>query len=82
MDLLAPLSEIGLEQLTTVVALSKVQLLDVATPLWLPRDVSVYLKFKELEPVHGRSYEVAYRNEHHYANYQHYGVSVKINPSH
>jgi len=82
MDLLAPLSEIGLEQLTTVVALSKVQLLDVATPLWLPRDVRVYLKFKEFEPVHGQFYEVGYRNEHHYANYQHYGVSVKINPSH
>ena len=82
MDLLAPRSEIGLEQLTTVVALSKVQLLDVATPLWLPRDVRVYLKFKEFEPVHGQFYEVGYRNEHHYANYQHYGVSVKINPSH
>jgi hypothetical protein len=82
MDLLAPRSEIGLEQLTTVVALSKVQLLDVVTPLWLPRDVKVYLKFRELDPVHGQFPEVGYRNEHHYAGYQHYGVSVRMNPTH
>jgi hypothetical protein len=44
MDLLAPRPEIGLEQLTTVLTLSKVQLLDVATPLWLPKDVKVDVK--------------------------------------
>lgn len=44
MDLLALRPEIGLEQLTTVVTLSKVQLLDVATPLWLPTEVKVDLK--------------------------------------
>jgi hypothetical protein len=80
LDLLAPLLEIGLEQLTTVVTLSKVQLLDVAAPLWLPRGVKVYLKFRELDPDHGQFYEVGYRNEHHYEGYRHYRASVTINP--
>lgn len=82
MDLLAPRSEIGLERLTTVVTLSKVQLLDVETPLWLPKEVKVDLRFRELDPDHGQFYEVGYRNDHRCAGYRHYGVSVKINPSH
>jgi hypothetical protein len=49
MDLLAPRPEIGLQQLTTVVTLGKVQLLDLATPLWLPKEVKVDLKFKEFD---------------------------------
>jgi hypothetical protein len=77
-DLLAPNPEIGLEQQTTVVTFSKVQLLDVATPLWLPMEVKVYLKFKALDPDHRQFYEVTYRNEHHYADYQRYRVSVKM----
>jgi hypothetical protein len=79
-DLLAPRLEIGLEQLSTVVTLNKVQLLEVATPLWLPREVRVYLKFRELDSEDGRSYELGFRNEHHYADYRRYRVSVKINP--
>jgi hypothetical protein len=82
LDLLAPRLEIGLERLTTVVTLSRVQLLDVATPLWLPKEVKVDLKLRELDPDHGKFYEVGYRNEHRYTGYRHYGVSVKINPSH
>jgi len=52
MDLLASRPEIGLQQLTTVVTLGKVQLLDVATPLWLPKEVKVDLKFREFDPAH------------------------------
>jgi hypothetical protein len=82
MDLLAPRPEIGLERLTTIVTLSRVQLLDVEAPLWLPKEVKVDLKFREPDPNHGQSYEVGYRNEHHYRGYRHYRVSIKINPSH
>jgi hypothetical protein len=80
-DLLAPRLEIGLDQQTTVVTFSKVQLLDLATPLWLPKEVKVHLKFKELDSNQGRPSEFAYRNEHHYANYRRYRVAVKLNPS-
>jgi hypothetical protein len=79
-DLLAPRPEIGLDQQTTVVSFSKVQLLDLATPLWLPKEVKVYLKFKELDSNQGQLFELAYRNEHHYANYRRYRVTVKLNP--
>jgi len=40
--------------------------------------MKVYLKFKALDPDHRQFYEVAYRNEHHYADYQRYRVSVKM----
>jgi len=80
MDLLAPRPEIGLEQLTTVVTLGKVQLLDVATPLWLPKEVKVALKFREFDPDHRYSYEVGFRNGHRYVDYWRYRVTVKINP--
>ncbi len=82
-DLLAPRPEIGLERLTTVVTLSKVQLLDVAAPLWLPREVKaylVYLGYGELGSGAGLFFKVWYRNEHYYADYRRYRVSVKINP--
>lgn len=79
-DLLAPHPEIGLERHTTVATFSKVQLLDVTIPLWLPREVKVYLRFKELDADHGQFYELGYRNEHHYADYRRYRVSVKVNP--
>lgn len=80
MDLLAPHPEIGLGQLTTIVTLSKVQLLEVAGPLWLPTRVKVYLKFREVDPDRGQSYEAGFRNEHRYADYRRYRVSVKMNP--
>ena len=77
-DLLAPHVEIGLDQQTTDVTLSKVQLLDVASPLWLPSDVKVYLKFKAFDWVHHQFYEQSYRNEHRYTDYRRYRVSVKM----
>jgi hypothetical protein len=82
MDLLAPRPEIGLQQLTTVVTLGKVQLLDVATPLWLPKEVKVDLKFREFDPAHANSLAVEFRNAHQYVDYRRYRVSVKINPPH
>src|SRR5215469_9717696 len=77
-DLLAPHSEIGLDQQTTDVTLGKVQLLDVASPLWLPSDVKVYLRFKAFDWDHHQFYEQSYRNKHHYTDYRRYRVSVKM----
>ena len=79
-DLLAPRPEIGLERLTTIVTLAKVRLREVATPLWLPGEVQVHLKFGELGSEQGQLFGVWYRNEHHYTDYRRYRVSVKINP--
>jgi hypothetical protein len=77
-DLLAPHSEIGLDQQTTDVTLGKVQLLDVASRLWLPSDVKVYLRFKAFDWDHHQFYEQTYRNKHHYTDYRRYRVSVKM----
>lgn len=77
-DLLAPHPEVGLERQTTEVNFSKVQLLDVATPLWLPSDVRVSVEFKEFDAIHGRSFEMGYQNKHNYADYRRYRVSVKM----
>ena len=77
-DLLAPHSEIGLDQQTTDVTLGKVQLLDVASRLWLPSDVKVYLRFKAFDWDHHQFYEQSYRNRHHYTDYRRYRVSVKM----
>jgi hypothetical protein len=77
-DLLAPHPEVGLDQQTTDVTLSKVQLLDMASPFWLPRNVKVYLRFKIFDPDRHQSDELSYRNEHHYSDYRRYRVSTKI----
>jgi hypothetical protein len=74
-DLLAPQPEIGLDEQTTEVDFSEVQLQDVATPLSLPRDVRVYVKFGKS---FSRPSEEAFRNVHHYTNYRRYRVSTKI----
>jgi hypothetical protein len=60
-DLLAPHPEVGLAQQTTEANFSRVQLLDVATPLWLPSEVKVYLTFKEFDSIHGRFLETLTR---------------------
>ena len=77
-DLLAPHPELALEQQTTDVTFGEVRLVDVATPLWLPKDVKVYVKFKEHGSGDDWMPKLSYRNEHHYSNYRHYGVSVKM----
>ena len=75
-DLLARRPEIGLDKQTTKVKFGEVRFPDVPEPLWLPRDVNVYIKFNELLPP-GIS-EEAFRNVHHYANYRRYRVSTKM----
>jgi hypothetical protein len=67
-DLLAPHPEIGLDRQTTEVTLSEVRLRGIASPLWLPKVVKVYLRF------YGHDFE----NEHRYANYRRYRVSAKM----
>ncbi len=66
--------------MSTVVTLSKVQLLDVSAPLWLPKEVKVYLEFGVVDSNHRQFFNVLYQNEHRYADYRRYRVSVKINP--
>ena len=67
-DLLAPNTEIRLDQLTTDVTFSAVQLQDVPNPLWLPSEVDVYIEIRDQK----------FRNVHHYTNYRRYRVSAKM----
>ena len=76
-DLLAPRPDVQLERQTTELTLNKVQLLDVATPFWLPKEVKVYLGIRKVEP-DGAHFELNYRNEHHYDDYRRYRVSVRM----
>lgn len=71
-DMLAPQPDIGLDEHTTEITFREVRFLDLAIPLWLPRDVNVYMKFTS-----GASMQV-FRNVHHYADYRRYRVSTKI----
>lgn len=75
-DLLAPRPDAELERQTTELTLSKVQLVDVSAPLWLPKEVKVYLGIKKAGE--GGHFELNYRNEHHYENYRRYRVSVRM----
>jgi len=87
-DLLARRPEIGLDKQTTKVRFGEVRFPDVHEPLWLPRDVNVYIKFTDLStirdlensgkfPTPGDS-EETFRNVHHYTNYRRYRVSTKM----
>ncbi|HEY2821586.1 MAG TPA: hypothetical protein VGJ06_11145 [Candidatus Acidoferrum sp.] len=67
-DLIAPSTEIRLEQLITDVTFSPVQLKDNPALLWLPIDVAVFIEIANEK----------YRNLHHYTNYRRYQVAVKI----
>ncbi len=74
-DLLGPQHEVGLDEQTTKVNFSEVQLADVATPLWLPHEVIVYMKLgKNID----RPFEEEFRNVHHYTNYRRYRVSSRM----
>jgi hypothetical protein len=79
-DLLAPRKDVGLNQQTTEVTLSKIQLVDVATPLWLPSSVKVYVEFTTHNGDVDEFFELSYRNEHRYSDYQRYRVSSKVIP--
>ncbi len=74
-DLLARQPEIGLDEQTTKVNFSEVRLQDLSTPLWLPRDVNVYVK---LGADGERHFEEEFRNVHHYTDYRRYRVSTKM----
>ena len=71
-DLLSPQQDIGLDEQTTEITFSEVRFSDVAIPLWLPRDVNVYMKFTFGAPVQ------IFRNVHHYSDYRRYRVSIKM----
>jgi hypothetical protein len=80
-DLLSAPPGIALERQSTEVTLSRIQLADVSTPLWLPQEVKVELKYRQSEPGNERLGELVYRNDHHYSDYRRYRVSVKMLPS-
>jgi len=71
-DLLAPNSDIQLEQRTTDVTLAEVRLQDVPNPLWLPSHADVYIEIDWHK----------FRNLHRYTHYRRYRVSVKIGAPH
>jgi len=79
-DLLAPRKDVGLNQQTTEVRLSQIQLADVATPLWLPSSVKVYVEFTTHNGDVDPFFELSFRNEHRYTGYQRYRVSAKVAP--
>jgi hypothetical protein len=76
-DLLRPHPEVGLDQQTTKVNFSEVRLADIADPLWLPKEVDVYLKLGKSQE---RLVPVAFRNIHHYSDYRHYRVTTRMLP--
>jgi hypothetical protein len=84
-DLLASQPEIGLEQQTTTINFAQVRFVDVAKPLWLPRDVHVYIKFgSDYEFVISTSVQPGevFQNTHRYSNYRRYRVASKmVNPN-
>jgi hypothetical protein len=79
-DLLAPRKDVGLNQETTEITFNKVQLADVATPLWLPSSVKVYVEFTTHNGDVDQFFELSYHNEHRYTNYERYRVSAKVLP--
>lgn len=79
-DLLAPRWDVGLNQQTTEVTLSKIQLADVTAPLWLPSSVKVYVEFTTHNGDVDELFELSYRNEHRYSDYQRYRVATKVIP--
>lgn len=80
-DLLAPIEQIALDTQTTEVTFSKMELRDVAGPLWLPSEVKVHQIFKQVDAKRGKTTQVEYRNDHHYTDYQRFRVSIKMVPS-
>jgi len=67
-------------QQTTEITFDKVQLADVATPLWLPSSVKAYVEFTTHNGDVDEFFELSYHNEHRYTNYQRYRVSAKMLP--
>jgi hypothetical protein len=74
-DLLASQRGSGLEKQTTKVDFGEVHFEDIATPLWLPRDVNVDVKLGKTSE---RFVELEFKNVHRYTDYRRYRVSTKI----
>lgn len=68
-DLLVPPTELGLDRQTTEVTFEEVYLPDTVTPSWVPNAVNVDAVFNGTR----------FRNEHRYANYRRFRVSIKMN---
>jgi tetratricopeptide (TPR) repeat protein len=66
-DLLASVP-LSLDRQTTEVKFTEAHLRDLASPLWLPSDVNLYVVFN------GH----VFRNKHHYSNYERFRVSSTI----
>ncbi len=79
-DLLAPRWDVGLNQQSTEVTLSQVKLADIASPLWLPSSVKVFVEFTTHNGDVDEFYAVSYHNEHRYTEYQRYRVATKVVP--
>jgi len=79
-DLLVPRWDIGVNQQITEVTLGKVQLADIAAPLWLPSRVKVYVEFTTHNGDMDEYFELSYTNEHRYSDYQRYRVKTKVMP--
>jgi len=79
-DLLVPRWDIGVNQQITEVTLGKVQLADIAAPLWLPSRVKVYVEFTTHNGDIDEYFELSYTNEHRYSDYQRYRVKTKVMP--
>jgi hypothetical protein len=86
-DLLASQPESGLDQLTTRIIYNPIRFADLPGPLWLPREVNVYIKFNNLSGTQEagspgdlapRITDLAFRNIHRYTNYMRYRVSTKM----
>jgi hypothetical protein len=72
------------------VTFTEVRFADVAPPLWLPRDVDVYIKFGFFSPQLDSEDSPAsaivtalrpgetFRSTHHYSNYRRYLVTAKM----
>jgi hypothetical protein len=69
-DLLAPRRDVGLNQQTTEVTLTKIQLAGASDPLWLPGNVKVFVEFTTHNGDVDEFFELSYRNEHRYTDYQ------------
>ena len=80
-DLLAPIQQIALDTQTTEVTYSKMDLRDVAGPLWLPSEVKVHQIFKQVDAKRSKITQREYRNDHHYTDYERFRVSIKMVPS-
>jgi len=68
-DLLAPQPKLRLQRQTTEIQFGEVSFKEVATPLWLPREVSVTVELR------GR----VYRNSHRYSDFKLFNVETKEN---